>query len=199
MPDLLQLLPDPEQLIWMYNVRDWMDPFISDVRKHTKPLHYKFTLDQASDHVSFFYKASQQKPWKLAPSGMFLSDSNGNIHLPKGTPKVSEPILDKIPLGKMESRLNDWRCLFSDQLQHEQFNWWKQHIAYLKRLNNDIAFQKKDVLSKAKWMLNRLPKINIESPSSEEDTDPPTEIVNLLQQEVEEHDVRINYYFNSKG
>ncbi|CAG2214553.1 unnamed protein product [Mytilus edulis] len=55
----------------------------------SSPSHYlSLIIDgmdqyQASDHVSFFYKASQQKPWKLAPSGMFLSDSNGNIHLPK--------------------------------------------------------------------------------------------------------------------
>ncbi|CAG2216886.1 unnamed protein product [Mytilus edulis] len=117
-PELLDLLPNPSNLIWQYDIRNWLQPFIADVRKHIKPLHYRFTMDEVSNKIKLCYKSNHAGPWKISTSGMFMFNDKGEVELPKGVPKVSTPVFDKIFIEKIESGINDWKCLFTDQMSN---------------------------------------------------------------------------------
>ncbi|CAG2226484.1 unnamed protein product [Mytilus edulis] len=86
-PELLDLLPNPSNLIWQYDIRNWLQPFIADVRKHIKPLHYRFTMDEVSNKIKLCYKSNHAGPWKISTSGMFMFNDKGEVELPKGVPK----------------------------------------------------------------------------------------------------------------
>ncbi|CAG2195253.1 unnamed protein product [Mytilus edulis] len=77
-PELLDLLPNPSNLIWQYDIRNWLQPFIADVRKHIKPLHYRFTMDEVSNKIKLCYKSNHAGPWKISTSGMFMFNDKGN-------------------------------------------------------------------------------------------------------------------------
>ncbi|VDI06880.1 Hypothetical predicted protein [Mytilus galloprovincialis] len=154
-PELLDLLPNPSNLIWQYDIRNWLQPFIADVRKHTKPLHYKFTMDEVSNKIKLCYKSNHAGPWKISTSGMFMFNDKGEVELPKGVPKVSTPVFDKISIEKIESGINDWKCLFTDQIEHHQFNWWKSRVNYRKKLRDDNKFMKSEIIQKAVWYFDK--------------------------------------------
>lgn len=187
-PELLEHLPDPTEVIWQYNIRDWLEPFIFDVRKHTKPLHYKFYLDQITNKMKMVYKSNQAKPWKEAKTGMFEYDSRGKVQLPRDVPQIVQPSFEKMQVEKIESRLGDWKCLFSDQVENTQFKWWKQYIQYVKKLRDDASTMNTEVVSKATWLLNKLPRLDPPDETLEENT-VPEEIVNMIEQELEEPEV----------
>ena len=187
-PAIAKLLPNPENVVWQYNIRDWLEPYINDIRKHTKPLHYKFSLDEETNKINFWYKSNQGSPWRKQCPGMFDYDNRGKVKLPKGVPKLLKPSFEKISLEKMQIRLEDWKCLFSDQVENEQYSWWKNYLKCTKRLRDDINFQQSEIISKAEWHLDKLPKLEKLSDSNEE-INTPDDIEAMLNQELEEHEV----------
>ncbi|XP_063411362.1 uncharacterized protein LOC134694252 [Mytilus trossulus] len=189
-PELLDLLPNPSNLIWQYDIRNWLEPFIADVRKHTKPLHYKFTMAEVSNKIKLCYKSNHAGPWKISTSGMFMFNEKGEVELPKGVPKVSTPVFDKISIEKIESGINDWKCLFTDQIEHHQFNWWKSRVNYMKKLRDDNQFMKSEIIQKAVWYFDKLPKIRV-TPDCSYDNNPPKEIEDMVNQELIEHEIQI--------
>lgn len=52
MPRLKTMLPNVNEVEVLYDIRQWLTPNLNDIRKHTGPLHYKFSRDLASQEVS---------------------------------------------------------------------------------------------------------------------------------------------------
>ncbi len=59
--DLLHKLPEVTEIRGgMHDISGWMKPYIVDIRKHTRPLHYKFA--RVEGQVSVLYKGQQHQP-----------------------------------------------------------------------------------------------------------------------------------------
>lgn len=188
-PDLVKLLPNCNEIVWLYNVRDWLSPYINDIRKHTKPLHFKFCRDQQTNDVSFCYKARNENPWK-SEHGLLHRKGNGKVKLPTGVPKLILPTFNNVPIQNLEARLPYWQCLFSDQVSNTQFNHWKQHIHHLKKLRDNVNFQKREIFSTAHWILPKLPKQKSNYQDERSDHDEiPAAIRRLIDEETEDHEV----------
>ncbi|XP_063438737.1 uncharacterized protein LOC134719703 [Mytilus trossulus] len=51
MPRLKEMLPNVKDIEAIYDIRSWITSSLNDIRKHTKPLHYKFIRDLATNNV----------------------------------------------------------------------------------------------------------------------------------------------------
>ena len=191
-PELQKLLPNVEEVIWQYDIREWLLSNINDIRKHTKPLHYKFVRDPNNDKVQFSYRENQNNPWKNVESGILKRNKKNMVQLPTNVPKLVEPTFDKIKIENLEKKISFWQCLFSDQLENTQLTWWKDFINKMKRIRDNIPFRKESIFSKAFWILPRLPRQSTDhGEDRQEDNNPPESVQKLLDAETQEHEVCI--------
>ena len=191
LPDLQLLLPSLTDVHTIYNVRDWLSPNILDVRKHTTPLHYKFS--RSSDLIKVSYKGQRDSPWREIESGLLKRNQNGIISKIRGIPKLVPINFDGIGLEKIETKMKSWKCLFSDQIDHSQFEWWKSFVTYWNSLKDSPAKCKKEVYDKAKWILPNLPRQPVTDETSEDEGSAvPQSIQTLLDAEVAVSQVNVN-------
>lgn len=177
--DLMKLLPNSRTLNHMFNVREWLEPHLVDVSKHTQPLHYKFV--RSGERVKILYKGKQDQPWKQLGSSLFKIDSAGRHSLPKGQPTIVEESYDHINTNKLKLLINNLRSYFH---KRDTFSWWNTFIEKLSKRNRERP---------PAWYLDKLPKqravtVNDELPSSV-----PEQILGLMNKEREEPQVKDTY------
>lgn len=156
--DLIALLPSVTVINYVYDVRTWIQDSICDLRKHTRPLHYKLRSNDAI--VETFYKGKYDSPWKKLEGGILARDNNHKIRTIRGSPKLSQINFDGIGLQKISSHLNHWKCLFSDQIDlggkislsfgrnvrkmplKDADNFWQTHNGYFQCFQNNKQLTK---------------------------------------------------------
>lgn len=178
--DLIALLPSVTVINYVYDVRTWIQDSICDLRKHTRPLHYKFRSNDAI--VETFYKGKYDSPWKKLEGGILARDNNHKIRTIRGSPKLSQINFDGIGLQKISSHLNHWKCLFSDQIDHTQFHWWKDFLKLWKKCEENASERRRQFLANAQWILPTLPKQQTADENEEEFVLPDT-IQNMMDDE----------------
>ena len=186
LPDLLSLLPDITEIKGgMYDVSGWLAPHINDVRKHTKPLHYKFTKSHNSCKVH--YKGQHDQPWKELAEPLFTRN------IPSNSPIILEPEFDKINIEKKETACQQWKNLFKDNPEESSFNWWRTWLAQLKDIRDNKRRQRLYIESEPKWILPQLPRQPAEIPSTVTDQTPsvPASLQQMLEAESAVPEVRI--------
>lgn len=47
LPELLSILPNCDEVNDVFDFRNWIQPFVNKVTKHTKQLHFKFGIDES--------------------------------------------------------------------------------------------------------------------------------------------------------
>lgn len=184
MPRLKEMLPNVKDIEAIYDIRSWITSSLNDIRKHTKPLHYKFIRDLATHNVKMQYKAFQDSEWKTEHGIIQLI--SGKPNLPKGIPKVINPQFEKIDINKIKSRIPQWQCLFTDQIEHTEQKWWGGFLGHLEKIRDSLPHRRTKVLSKAKWILPLLPKQQLKRQRPSVDQDIPAELRRLLENEREE-------------
>ncbi|XP_071181315.1 uncharacterized protein [Mytilus edulis] len=189
MPRLKEMLPNVKDIEAIYDIRSWITSSLNDIRKHTKPLHYKFIRDLATHNVKMQYKAFQDSEWKTEHGIIQLI--SGKPNLPKGIPKVINPQFEKIDINKIKSRIPQWQCLFTDQIEHTEQKWWGGFLGHLEKIRDSLPYRRTKVLSKAKWILPLLPKQQLKRQRPSVDQDIPAELRRLLENEREECFVQV--------
>ena len=86
--ELLRMLPKPEALMNLYDVKAWLDLHLSECTQQTQPLHYKF---EAGVRTSF--KGNHVYKW-IAVDGNFLPP------IPRGKPRKLKPDFQKIDVDR---------------------------------------------------------------------------------------------------
>ncbi|CAC5420507.1 unnamed protein product [Mytilus coruscus] len=136
-PTLLKIIPDVSEIKFLYNIRDWLIPVISNFKQHTDPLHYRFKRETQTDVVNIYQKKTQDKPWVQLTFGAFSYDNKGKPILPKGVPKLVQPSFErKINTKRLNSCISSWNCLFRDQIQQTSKIWWQNFVKVFRKNGN---------------------------------------------------------------
>jgi hypothetical protein len=154
--DLIELLPNVNVINFIYDFRTWIYNNICDLRKHTRPLHFKFRCNEST--VETFYKGKYDSSWKKLEGGVMVRNNQQKIVSIRGSPKLSPINFDGIGLTRISSQLKHWRCLFSDQIDHTQFHWWECFLKQWKKCEENPSERRRLFFANAKWILPLLPK-----------------------------------------
>ncbi|CAC5375163.1 unnamed protein product [Mytilus coruscus] len=196
LPTLLKIIPDVSEIKFLYNIRDWLIPVISNFKQHTDPLHYRFKGETQTDVVNIYQKKTQDKPWVQLTFGAFLVPI-----LPKGVPKLVQPSFErKINTKRLNSCISSWNCLFRNQIQQTSKIWWQNFVKYLEKMETSALFRIKEISETANWILPKLPKLNRYEEPNTSDQQIPNELIQMVQDERRQNEVIvIPKKFISKG
>lgn len=62
--------PATELLAGVWDFKKWMDPFLTNVRGHSKYLVFRFTLGPSGLQSEMHYKKFSDEPWQPANTGL---------------------------------------------------------------------------------------------------------------------------------
>lgn len=99
--DLVALLPSATVINYVYDVRTWIQDSICDLRKHTRPLHYKFRSNDAI--LETFFKGKYDSPWKKLEGGMLARDNNHKVEPLEGVPNFPKLTLMELAYKKYQA------------------------------------------------------------------------------------------------
>ncbi|XP_053388934.1 uncharacterized protein LOC128546019 [Mercenaria mercenaria] len=104
--DLIALLPKPEEILHMFDVKNWLAPQIADIEKHSEPLHFKFV--KKNEEVQVYFKGQNIDPW---------CELNGNIltSIPNGQPTTIKPDYSHINIERQSKQIECLHSLFRKQ------------------------------------------------------------------------------------
>ena len=193
LPELLNIVPHAEEITGgMFNITGWMAPFIVDIRKHTKPLHYKFI--KVGNKTSILYKGNQDSKWKELPNSLFNKTGSGVTTLPTGAPKLLTPNFEKINFDRMETASRQWACLFKDQKNNSGLKWWETWLKHLKRVSSSNTALKAYQQRNSKWLLPELPRQDSSTTPQNASDEPiiPARLSEMLQEETAEPEVHLS-------
>ncbi|XP_053391842.1 uncharacterized protein LOC128554598 [Mercenaria mercenaria] len=100
---LIALLPKPEEILHMFDVKNWLAPHIADIEKHLEPLHIKFV--KKNEEVQVFFKGQNIDPG---------CELNGNIltSIPNGQPTTIKPDHSHINIERQSKQIECLHSLF---------------------------------------------------------------------------------------
>lgn len=187
--NMVSLIPNCTELTSMYDIRSWMEPHIIDIRKHTKPFHYKFVRNAMS--VDVFYKGLFDMPWKLLPSGgsMFIT-VQGNVQLPSGCPSLVIPDFEvNVKPESLLKASKHWKLA----LDNECNMWWQRYISNLTAVSKSLEQRKSYAKYGAKWLLPDLPKqVHVSNIEHDDDDDAISPAIQqLLATETQEPQIEV--------
>ncbi|XP_030834677.1 uncharacterized protein LOC115921382 [Strongylocentrotus purpuratus] len=182
-PQLLSLLPNGEVLYGLYDFKSWMTPHISNVTGHTKPHHFRFSMNEKKK-VVLAVRGLRNHEWKELPRGFWQYSATGTPVYPRGKPALLQPNFENINLERLVDRVKDWALLFSDE-HHEE--WWRLYLTELIKVRDDSHKRRQYMNRNITWSLPKLkpyvPDHVVES--DEEDTIGPA-IAPQLQKKLDE-------------
>ena len=158
----------------MFDIRNWLDPFINNIQHHTKPLHYRFSRNH-DETIQIFYKGNHNKSWKTLPCNILSS-------MPAGSPSVIEPDFKNINLDRIEKHMTSWKPLLSNS--NTLLLWWSQFVKNLKDISSSQDKIKAYALRNATWLLPVLPRQDGANEDATTSQVLPTELQALLSDEV---------------
>ncbi|XP_053381316.1 uncharacterized protein LOC123543812 [Mercenaria mercenaria] len=162
-PQLVNIIPDSEELDNMFNVKTWLEPCFNDISQISKPLHFKFYNYDGTTRTC--YKGIHTEPWQTL-------DFNVLAYTPKGQPDKLEPKYDKINIERVKRQVSALQNYFTHSTS---YNWW---IEFLNSLEREPA------MKRYKWILKDLPR-QTEQAEHTEIIDVPRHIEEMLEKERE--------------
>lgn len=106
--------------------------------------------------------------------------------LPRGKPKLMDPDLESLRIGKFENALKHWTPLFTPA----ELQWWETYASKIKRMSTAESARKRYVAENAVWLLPNLP-IQLNEPAPEEEPALPPAVAALLNAETEDPEVEV--------
>lgn len=177
MPKLLSLLNGAKQLRGLFDIKTWLEPCLNNIKKHSKPLHFKFSRD-ISQKVVMQYRANSSRPWIPTEETMLHS-------IPTGKPQLLlPPNFHKIDIAVIKKNIEKQQYNMSGE---GEYNWWLQYLEYLKLVKDN-----KDVLldyakREADWLLPKL--MNKQKLLESSNVDIEGHLLELLDKELDDHKV----------
>lgn len=127
MPQLLSLLNGANQLRGLFDIKAWLEPCLNNIKKHSKPLHFKFSKD-VSQKTVMQYRANSNRPWNFTDEAILHS-------IPSGQPRLLlPPNFHKIEISAIRKNIEKQQYNFSGD---GQYNWWLQYLDYLQIVKNN--------------------------------------------------------------
>lgn len=186
----MKLLPNSQEVGDMFDIRSWLEPYISDIKHHTKPLSFKFSKDTSNPNkVNMYYKKTVHQNWQTLEHGMFRICPRTNlIKRPTGKPKFLQPNYDDLDIPIKLKKLKEvWSKYFDDQLNEGESKLWRNRLeTYMNTKDNPKKVQNL-------WLLEQLKPFEIsekvpEAGNRQENVpggDEDTELDRLLREEEE--------------
>lgn len=185
MPQLLSTLPHTTEITYQWDVSSWLKPYITDIRRHTKPLHYKF-LRNDNGGVDVLYKGNQDRPWQNLGKSLFDPRGQGQPTLPQGKPNLVEPDFANLHIDRLGNAVRHWEPLFTTQ----DIEWWNNYVDDMKKISSCQERRRQYAGRSAVWLLPRLPRQRDQPPEAEESALPPS-VSALLAAEVQDPEVQV--------
>ena len=180
MPQLLSLLNGANQLRGLFDIKAWLEPCLNNIKKHSKPLHFKFSKDVTQKTV-MQYRANSNRPWNFTDEAILHS-------IPSGQPRLLlPPNFHKIEISAIRKNIEKQQYNFSGD---GQYNWWLQYLDYLQLVKNNkdtmIDYAKRG----AEWLIPIL--MNKQKPSENSNADIDGHLFEMLDRELDDHEVSKN-------
>ncbi|CAH1242494.1 Hypp6767 [Branchiostoma lanceolatum] len=189
---LLEKLPDAAEMRGLYDVRGWLEPYIVNIKGHSKVGMFRFRKNTTMrDRVDMFYRRSNDHGWKILRTGMFRANEENVPVRPAGRPKLLLPVFEKREINVtnlMSQKLPKW----TPYLESEEANDWKKYLGDLKTASQSqpakLRYASGDGTG---WLLNQL---SAYSPAELENRDGAEacisqELDRLLEEEVESAEI----------
>ena len=180
--DLRTMLHNNKLVHGLYNFRVWIETSISNIKGHSRPLHYKFSKTPLG--VKGFYKKVHDMPWIAMTQNILQS-------VPEGNPKILiPPRIDQIEVKNISKVISKAK----DSLTPSKFEEMLEFLKKIKHLQENSAALKRYASGGATWLLRRLPKQQEGNANSTGDL--PPNLRQALDREVEVPQVS---YFDYKS
>ncbi|XP_061195044.1 uncharacterized protein LOC133203240 [Saccostrea echinata] len=112
MPKLLSLLNGAKQLRGLFDIKTWLEPCLNQIKKHSKPLHFKFNRD-ISQRVVMHYRPNSSRPWTPTVETMLHA-------VPSGKPQILiPPNFHKIDTAAIRKNIEKLHVLKTTSIQME--------------------------------------------------------------------------------
>ncbi|XP_062576087.1 uncharacterized protein LOC134237971 [Saccostrea cucullata] len=177
MPKLLALLNGAKQLRGLFDLKTWLEPCLNQIKKHSKPLHFKFSRD-TSKKVVMHYRPNSSRPWSPTEETMLHT-------VPPGKPKpLVPPSFHKIDIEAIRRNVEKQQYHMSGG---SEYMWWQQYLEYLQlvKTNEDVMsdYAKKE----ADWLLPKLMDKQQKKQSSSDEIE--SHLHELLDRELDDHKI----------
>ncbi|XP_061190665.1 uncharacterized protein LOC133198638 [Saccostrea echinata] len=147
MPKLLNILNGAKQLRGLFDIKSWLQPHLREIKHHSKPLHFKFSRNEAQK-ITMQYRTNSNRTWKTTEEEGIL---NG---IPLGEPRILLPSnFHKIDLPNIRNNIQKHQYNMSDE---GQFRWWISYLEYLQVVKDDERSLNDYALEGAIWLLPQL-------------------------------------------
>ncbi|XP_078670993.1 uncharacterized protein LOC144911079 isoform X1 [Branchiostoma floridae x Branchiostoma belcheri] len=155
---LLEILPDAAEMRGLYDVRGWLEPYIINIKGHSKVGMFRFRQSKTmKDRVDMFYRRSHDHKWKILRTGMFRTDNENVPVRPSGKPKLLLPVFEKreINVGNlMTQKLPKWSPYLESE---EEAKYWKEYLGQLKSASQSLPAKIRYASGDGTgWLLERL-------------------------------------------
>ncbi|XP_066304363.1 uncharacterized protein [Branchiostoma lanceolatum] len=191
-PDqLIHLMPKCNRLRGLFDIREWLKPYIINIKGHSQLGQFRFRLNK-NDHdvVDMFYRKGETKYWQKMKNGMFKrARRSGKPVRPPGVPEIIPMSFEngKIDINKLRDELfPKW----SPYLDNEQQRYvWQEFLKTITHANENTAELKKQSKVGAEWALTKLPKYQEETDNTGASPVVPDDVRRLLDKEQENPEI----------
>lgn len=152
MAQLLSLLPNSQEILGLFDFKGWIEPHLSKVTGHSRPHHFRFTMD--GDKVTGHFRGLKSQDWQPLSGGFLKLSQQGQTVFPAGQPALLEPNFTNIPLERLLQKTDDWALLFSDDGQHQ---WWQSYLSGLVQVRDNTRKRKRYMAQNSVWAIPCLP------------------------------------------
>ncbi|XP_078603146.1 uncharacterized protein LOC144877116 [Branchiostoma floridae x Branchiostoma japonicum] len=119
--------PKVDNFLVMWDIKNWLKPYLAPIEGHSKPHMYRFTKDR-SERANMQYKMwSTDTVWRPSatdPDLQLFKEVDGEQQIPTGQPAFVEPHFEEEDLKKLKSSIEKMR----DHLNYQQWQWWQTFL-----------------------------------------------------------------------
>ncbi|CAH1252417.1 Hypp9281 [Branchiostoma lanceolatum] len=119
--------PKVEQFVAIWDIKNWLKPYLAPIEGHSKPHMYRFTKDSRG-HVTMQYKMwstdTVWRPTTTDPDVLIFKEEEGRQMIPTGQPPLVEPHFEEEDLRKLKSSIEKMK----DHLNYDQMQWWQTFL-----------------------------------------------------------------------
>lgn len=137
--DFVKILPKPEMISVMFNVKEWLAPEIKHLTGISVPLHFRFL--RVDDKIVTYYKGQQSSAW-------IPFTENVLKRIPEGEPSLLQPDYNKLEIDKQLKQVETVQNFFR---KSSSLTTWKDFYG-------DIESGKRIPSDNHRWTLPLLPK-----------------------------------------
>ncbi|XP_033124318.1 uncharacterized protein LOC117122730 [Anneissia japonica] len=108
----------------IFDIKDWIQPYLQDIRYHSKPHQFKFTVDDTGKCIMRTKNWSTDDKWAECTKELDTSPYLLKGIPATGSPELCSPNFDNVDLPKLQKSI----VSVKNYLRTEEMEWWKTFL-----------------------------------------------------------------------